>query len=382
MALIQQNHQGMVMTMDGFYLAALQLVRGIGSQSLRKLMDCFGTAEHIWNASSDELLQAKCLNASALEAVISFRQQSCNTPERLYEQCVQGNISLCTFADDTYPDLLKHIFNPPCVLFVKGCLQPHRDCIAVVGSRKLSPYGRSVAESLSMDLAAAGISVVSGAARGIDTAAHYGAMKTGRTIAVLGCGVDVAYPPENRKLLADIAEHGAVISEYAPGTMPMQAFFPARNRIISGLSRGTLVVEAAEKSGSLITAELALSEGRDVFAVPGNIFSDTSRGCHRLIQQGAKLVTRSQDILEEYEKHGVERSGMKKDMALELSEEEALVYGVLSFDRPLSVDEIIYKLNGSHAANIAFLLLQMELKGIIEENASHNYVRAVKEGVL
>ena len=216
-------------------------------------------------------------------------------------------------------------------------------------------------------------------------AAHRGALRAGaKTVALLGCGVDVVYPRENARLLEEIAESGVVLSEYPPGTSPVAAFFPQRNRIISGLSHGTVVVEAAERSGSLITAELALSEGRDVFAVPGSIFSDTSKGCHRLIQQGAKLVAAAEDVLDEYpwakreaprKKRGV--SPTSEAAPESLSEEERAVYALLSKEEPLSVDDIVYRLHGrGDASNVAFLLLQMQLKGIILEDGNHAYTRA------
>ena len=286
--------------------------------------------------------------------------------------------------DETYPALLREIFQPPLVLFYRGTLAPKASRLAMVGARRASTYGKHVAEEIASDLARDGVTVVSGAARGIDTASHRGALRTGRTVAVLGCGLDIVYPPENGRLLADIAEQGAVISEYPPGTRPLAAFFPARNRIISGLSRGTIVVEAAEKSGSLITAELALSEGRDVFAIPGSIYSETSRGCHRLIQQGAKLVVDAADVLAEYEIGQADPTAEKKRRVAvlgDLSPEERAVYDVLAFDAGLTVDEIIYRLHGrSEVSNVAFLLLQMELAGWVEADENRAYSRAVKEG--
>ena len=219
-----------------------------------------------------------------------------------------------------------------------------------------------------------GFVVESGAARGIDTASHKGALQAGATVAVLGCGVDVAYPRENARLLAEIAEKGAVISEYAPGTAPLAAFFPARNRIISGVAHGTIVVEAAERSGSLITAEFALSEGRDVFAVPGSIYSATSRGCHRLIQQGARLVVSAADVAAEYE-DGAPRTSASPPQ--ELTEEEAAVYALLSREAALSLDELICRLQGK-AANVAFLLLGLRVKGLVEETPMRTYIRSAK----
>ncbi len=368
--------------MEAFFLAALQMSSGIGSVQLARLVSFFGTAERAWQADAGNICNGGCLNQHVAEVLCSFIRKNRDLPKQLQETCGKAGISICTITENQYPVLLKQIFNPPQVLFYRGQLQSELCRIAVVGSRHFSAYGQSVAENLSGELASCGVTVVSGAARGIDTAAHRGALREGRTVAVLGCGVDIAYPAENRGLLAQIAEQGVVLSEYPPGTRPMPGFFPARNRIISGLAKGTLVVEAAEKSGSLITAELALSEGRDVFAVPGSIYSDTSKGCHHLIQQGAKLVTMAEDILEEYGwVPGKEESPCKSGQHV-LSPEETAVYQVLSFEKPLSIDEIIYKLQGSNTANIAFILLQMELKGIVREDVSHAYVRTVKEGIL
>ena len=364
--------------MEAFFLAALQGASGIGCAQTEKLVQIFGSAAEVWQAKAAAIKHSGCLSERAAEALAAHIQRHPSLPEKIHEACAVQGISVCTLKDAVYPALLKEIFNPPQVLFYRGSIQTEACRIAVVGARHMSPYGRSAAEALSEALAAQGITVVSGAARGVDTAAHCGALQHGRTVAVLGCGIDVAYPPENRDLLAQIARNGVVISEYMPGTQPIPGFFPARNRIISGLARGTLVIEAAERSGSLITAELALSSGRDVFAVPGSIYSETSRGCHRLIQQGAKLVTCVEDILDEYGWHTAGKQKKQAAAVPELSEEEAAVYQVLSFDTPLSVDEIIYKLQGKNAANVAFLLLQMELKGSIRQDEAHSYIRVVR----
>ncbi len=365
--------------MEEYYLAALQRVGGIGSIQLQRLLQAFPDGKAIWEAPQEELVAVGGISQKLAASLEAFRRSEEDHPGRLEEICRQKGIHLCSIRSREYPVFLKEIFDPPLVFFYRGTL-PKEDelCLAMVGARRFSRYGEQVALDFAEKLAAAGVTVVSGAARGIDTCAHMGALKAGRTVAVLGSGVDVAYPAENRSLLQQIAEHGAVLSEYEPGTPPLPAFFPARNRIISGLSRGTVVIEAAKRSGSLITAELALNEGRDVFAVPGSIFSETSEGCHHLIQQGAKLVTGVSDILAEY---GREEERRKKERKLpDLSREEAAVYSVLSYDRPLSIDEIIYSLKGEgDASGIAFLLLQMELKGLVVENKSHAYLRAERE---
>ena len=365
--------------MEAYYLAALQRVSGMGSIHLQKLLEHFSDGKAIWQSPVKELASVGDLPGQMLSALESLRKSRPDYPKELAEICGKKEIALCSIRSENYPKFLKEIFEPPMVFFFRGSL-PKEDelCLAMVGSRRFSRYGEQVALDIAEKLAAAGVTVVSGAARGIDTCAHLGALKAGRTLAVLGCGVDVAYPSENAALLRQIAEQGAVISEYEPGTSPLPAFFPARNRIISGLCRGTVVVEAARRSGSLITAELALNEGRDVFAVPGSIFSDTSQGCHYLIQQGAKLVTSASDILVEYGRS--EKRGKKAKKQPELSPEEAAVYSVLSYEHPLSIDEIIYSLKGKgDASRVAFLLLQMELKGLVVENEARDYLRAERE---
>ncbi|MBO6292955.1 MAG: DNA-protecting protein DprA, partial [Selenomonas sp.] len=225
----------------------------------------------------------------------------------------------------------------------------------------------------------AGLTVVSGGARGIDTASHRGALQVpgGRTVAVFGCGVDVIYPPENRRLFATIVERGgALISEYVPGTQPLPAFFPSRNRIIAGLSKGTVVVEAARRSGSLITAELALSEGREVFAVPGSIFSSTSEGCHHLLKEGAAMASSVEDVLEGL---GFMAEEKKSRQEPKLTPEQRRVYQVLSFEHPLTIDEIIECLPDEEVSSLSFVLLQMEMEGLVVENELHAYRRAERE---
>lgn len=361
---------------DMYYLAAIARCKGIGSRMLRQLMQRFASARAIWEADCEALVVQGAMRTGMAQRLACFRREQPQLPECLAEKCRTDGIKLCTMQQEAYPFILKEIFDPPPVLYYRGTLLRDAERIAMVGSRKFTPYGEGAALELAERLAASGLTVVSGAARGIDTASHKGALKSGRTVAVLGCGVDVAYPSENKRLLQEIAESGgAVLSEYGPGTKPLPAFFPARNRIISGLSRGTVVVEAARRSGSLITAEMALAEGRDVYAVPGSIYSASSQGCNHLIQQGAKLVQQAEDILEEY---GL--SAPKKPKKIRsFTPEERQVWQVLSFEHPLSVDEIIESLPNGEIANLAFILLQMEFKGLVIENELHAYRRAERE---
>lgn len=358
-----------------FYLAALAQCPGLGSRRLGLLLETGRDAVSLWQMSALEMSHLVRMPQGLIEALTSFRRAHPDLPESLADRCQQRGVHLCTIRDDSYPYLLKEIFSPPPVLYFRGALEPEARRVAVVGSRRLSPYGEALALEFGEQLAAAGLTVVSGAARGIDTRAHRGALKTGRTVAVLGCGIDVVYPAENRRLLMEIAESGAVLSEYGPGVQPLPAFFPARNRIISGLSEGTLVVEAAARSGSLITAELALGEGREVYALPGSVFSKMSEGCHHLIQQGARLVTKPCDILEDMGL--VQTAATKKQKSM--TPDERRVYQVLSFDHPLSADEILMSLPDGEMPSLSLTLLQMELKGLIIENELHAYRRAERE---
>ena len=357
--------------MERFFLAALCRAPHVGSRIAASLLRGLGTAQDVWRADVTAL-RAAGLSLERAAALHDFCRKNETLPEKIAETCEKAGIRLFIPTDGAYPALLREIYDPPQTLFCRGSL----DCIkqpavAMVGARHASAYGKSAAEDIALGLAERGFVVVSGAARGIDTASHKGALKAGATVAVLGCGVDVAYPRENARLLAEITEKGAVISEYAPGTAPFAAFFPARNRIISGVARGTIVVEAAEKSGSLITAEFALSEGRDVFAVPGSIYSAMSCGCHRLIQQGARLVVAAADVAAEYTDGAAEESAPPQD----LTEEEAAVYALLSREEARSLDELICRLQGK-AANVAFLLLGLRVKGLVEETPMRTYIRS------
>jgi DNA processing protein len=284
--------------MDNLYLAALLMTPNLGSARVKSLLERFGSAKEIWHANQNDLSTSGCLDATTCNNLLFHREKI--QIHALADKWAEQAIKICSIYDADYPELLRHIVNPPLILYYRGNLPATNKIIAMVGSRHASAYGKNIAQMMADELTNAGFAVVSGAARGIDTAAHLGALSQGSTFAVLGCGVDVCYPPENAKMLRQIADQGAVITEYSPGTPPHPMHFPARNRIISGLARGVIVVEAAAKSGALITADFALEQGRDVFAVPGSIFSTNSKGTHKLIKQGAKLVENVNDILEEY----------------------------------------------------------------------------------
>lgn len=276
---------------------------GAGSALGRRLLAAFDTPEEVWRATRAQLAAAVSLTQLRLDALAD---KDTLHAQRIWQSCVRGQIAVCTLTDERYPPLLRGIANPPLVLYVRGTLPDLQDSlpVSVVGTRRATPYGRHAARYFAGTLAQNGCLIVSGMAEGIDGAANRAALDAGcETVAVLGCGVDVCYPASHRALLRDIVAHGAVISEYPPGTEPKGHHFPVRNRIITGMSRGILVVEAPKKSGALISADLALEQGRDVFAVPGDINRPNSAGCNALIRQGgAELVQTPADLLAHYER--------------------------------------------------------------------------------
>ncbi len=360
--------------MDNMVIAALQMVSGIGNSRIKALLHYFGSAEEIWKADKQELLLSKCLDEKLCNQWVNFRSRL--DLLELKNQWDKKGVCTCNWDQPEYPSLLRDTFNPPVLLYYKGLLPDNNNNIAIVGSRKASAYGKNAALMFASELAAKGICIISGAARGIDTSAHLGALNRGRTIAVLGSGIDIVYPPENSRLFSSILEQGALISEYPPGTPPHSGHFPARNRIISGMARGVIVVEAAERSGSLITADFALEEGRDVFAVPGSIFSAGSKGTHRLIQQGAKLASTAQDIIEEYE-----LTMPPKMPGPELSAEEIVLYNCLTYDVPQDVETLVLQ-SALPMQTVTYLLLELELRGLVIEHSGQRYVRSAKEGGL
>ncbi len=275
------------------------------------------------------------------------------------------------FKSSEYPDELKNIYHPPESLYLKGLsldsLQPR---VAIVGSRKCTAYGRAVAAELAQDLAALGVVVVSGLAKGIDTAAHQGALKAGKTISVLGCGFDYVYPKENKNLYQQIPKQGTIITEFPADTPPISQNFPGRNRIISGLSLGVIIVEAALKSGALITADFALEQNKEVMVVPGHIKSPNSMGCHELIKAGAALVTTADDVLDNL---GLEPAVSQKDVKIKLSSLELSLLQKLEYE-PLHVD-VLAATAGESVSKIAGILLQLEIKGYVRKEIGGRIIR-------
>jgi DNA processing protein len=305
---------------------------GVGVVRFRRLLERFGTLDEAWRASRAALAEAG-LDRRALDGVTQL-QRTLDPAHELERVHAMGAAAI-TWQDASYPALLKEIADPPPVLYVRGQLTPEdAGAVAMVGTRRATVYGRDVAERLAYDLARNGLTVVSGLAKGIDTHAHRGALAGGgRTIAVLGHGLDTIYPPENRRLAAELVERGALVSDYALGTGPLAEYFPPRNRIISGLSAGVVVVEADHTSGALITSKFASEQGRDVFAVPGPINAPSSRGCNRLIQDGAKLVTSAEDVLLELNPHLVIPPAAPAQLPLELGSQDG------SFAAPRMTEE-------------------------------------------
>lgn len=360
--------------MEKYYLAALQMVDGIGSVSINRLTGFFGSAEQVWQAHRNDLALCGVFTEKVCNNLFNHREKI--DVHKLAADWDKKGIKICTLSEAEYPSLLRNIYNPPIILYYRGILPSNERLLAIVGARRATAYGKNTARLFAAELAEQGFIVVSGGARGIDTEAHLGAVDKGQTIAVMGCGVDIIYPPENKRLFTMIAESGAIISEYPPGTSAHPAFFPARNRLISGLSLGTLIVEAAQKSGALITADFALEQNRDVFAVPGSIFSELSKGTHQLIKQGAKLVQSVSDILEEY---GFEANEPQVEDS-SLTHDETAVYSVLTYDFPIGIEEIVMKTNLTPSI-VTYILLQLELRGLVAGQSGQRYVRAAREGI-
>lgn len=360
----------------------LQAVEGVGDRTLLKLIHAFGAPDAVLGASVDDLIGAGCSSELA-EFVrrgpeLSMRRQI----DRQVKMVERLKIQTISLFDRSYPARLKTIPDPPPLLYVSGSLtQKDEVAVAIVGGRRATPSGRLITEEIAKDLAGYGVTIVSGLARGIDAAAHRGALTgKGRTVAVLGCGIDRTYPSEHHTLRGSIESHGAVISELPIGAAPHSHHFPRRNRIISGLSLGVLVGEAATDSGSLITAKLALEQGRDVFAVPGSVKEEACRGSNRLIKEGAKLIEGAQDILDEIlpqidarQRVTLHLDRAVMDVPMPLGKQETVVYDALSYEAR-SIDAVI-ECTGLSAAEVSAVLLSLELNGRIRQLPGQQYIR-------
>ena len=354
------------------YWVGFSSVRGIGPMKFRALLNHFGDLEEAWRADARELKEAG-LDKRALVSFMNMRSTISLDGEM--EKIERQGVKVLTWDDPAYPPRLLNIYNPPPVLYVKGdILDGDQWAVAVVGTRGATVYGKEAARQIAGGLARNGLTIVSGLARGIDSEAHRAALDAGgRTIAVLGSGVDIIYPAESRRLAQTVVERGAMVSEYAMGTQPEAGNFPPRNRIISGLSLGVVIVEAGERSGALITADFALEQGREVFAVPGNIFRKKSMGANKLIQQGAKPVLSVEDILEELNLTMVSQQAEVRAIVPE-NETEAALLEYITAD-PVHVDEIGQK-SGLPIAQVSSTLALMELKGMVRQVGGMNYVLA------
>lgn len=354
------------------YWLAFNKVRGIGRVRFKLLENHFDSMEAAWSASESEL-RAAGLDRRTIRSVADGRQKI--DPDAEAELLLKSGVRAFTWHDDDYPAQLKEIYDLPPLIYVKGNLTPDDErSVAVVGTRNPSHYGRQVAEQLVYDIASAGVTIVSGLARGVDGIAHRIALDAGqRTIAVLGSGVDIIYPREHTSLSERIAENGALISELTLGTRPDARNFPRRNRIMSGMTLGTLVIEAGARSGALITARQALEENREVFAVPGSIFSPNSEGTNRLIRESAaKLVTACEDVLEELNLSAVAQQ-IEMAALFPEDENEAELLRYITFD-PVHVDDVC-RSSGRSAPDVSSTLAMMELKGLVRQVGGMNYVR-------
>ena len=359
----------------------LRAIDGVGDLTVLRLVRAWHSPEAVLRASRDELIQGGC-SAQLADAIRRGPDSSaCRGLERELNAIERGRIEVRSALDPAYPARLKMIADPPPLLYITGALTEQDElAVAIVGARRATAAGRAMTEELSRDLARAGMTVVSGLARGVDAAAHRGALAAqGRTIAVLGCGIDHTYPREHEQLRRQIEERGAILSEVPMGAPPHSHHFPRRNRIISGLSLGVIVTEAAISSGSLITARLAAEQGREVFAVPGFVKEDTSRGTNALLKEGAALIERAQDVIDAVMAQlepalRLQPSREQNERGDQLGKEEQLVYDALSYD-PLTVDDMI-AITGLSVSTVMASLLSLELRQRVRPLPGQRYLRA------
>jgi len=359
------------------YWTAFHRIPGVGRVRYQALLDRFGSLAEAWSAGPTDLRSAG-LDDRVVRAIATERPNI--DPDSELDRLEKHGTRALTWNDDAYPALLKEIDDAPPVLYVRGDISAIDEwAVSVVGTRRPTPYGRQVAEEISYQLASHHISVVSGLARGVDAIAHRAAIQAGgRTVAVLACGLDIVYPPEHARLAREIMEHGALISDYPLGTQPRGDYFPRRNRIMSGVSLGVLVVEGDVKSGALITARLALDQNRDVFAIPGSIFSPQSRGTNAIIQKGeAKLVQTVEDVLEELNLTMVPHQIEMQEL-MPATDTECDLLRHMSKE-PVHIDEVCRQ-SGLPVSTVSSVLAMMELKGLIKQMGPMAYVRTREAG--
>lgn len=354
------------------------MVRGLGLRSSNALIRFFKDPNRIFEASRAEI-EAHGVPPDVVDDLMS--KKSVDRAEEEWARAAELGVQIVDILDDAYPPMLREIYDPPVILYIRGKRwDPAAPQLAIVGTRRPTPYGTNCAERLAEDLAKRGLTITSGLARGIDACAHRGALRSGSTYAVYGCGLDFVYPRENRKLAEMVEENGAVLSEFPLGTPPAPQNFPIRNRIIAGMALGVMVVEAAEYSGSLITVRMGLDSGREIFAVPGNITSEKSFGPHVLIRQGAKLVTNWQDVVEELPHPVREKilapliAQMQAQPEPQLTESERLVWKALPIQDAVAVDVLLDKLPLS-ASEVYSALLEMEMRELVRQLPGKKYVR-------
>lgn len=355
----------------------LSNIEGIGSVTIRKIMNYVGSAEELYFLPEEQFWCMEDIGKAEQKRIIESRSRW--DLNGAWESFKKKGISFVSQEMQSYPDKLRYIQNPPYSIYFKGSLpDEHRKTVAIVGARRCSEYGRSMAEKLGEQLAKYDIAVISGMARGVDAYGHIGALRgKGKTYAVLGCGVDVCYPAMHKQLYHDILDNGGIISEYPPGTEPMSRLFPARNRIISALSDTIVIVEAKEKSGSLITADFALEQGKDIFAFPGRATDELSFGCNALIRQGAGIVTSVDSFLADLgvfqKKEYHQESLFEKFPNFILEKEESMVYSCLDL-RPKSLEEISFR-TGIKTQYLIGLIQGMIEKGVLKEIFRNYYIR-------
>ena len=364
--------------MDKYYLAALSSVfTYLPAANLWELISRFGSAQKAYEADLSPLRFSGLIPPNLVPRYKERYRAS--LPDNLANYCDRKKIHLLDFREPEYPEALRHIYNPPPVLYVQGQWPQGKGFLGMVGSRKATSYGVSTAKKLSGACAAQGIVIVSGGAYGIDTASHKGALEAkGATLAVLGSGLDHWYPSSNYRLFMEILERGALVTEFAPDIPPFSTHFPLRNRIIVGLCKSILVVEAALKSGAIITARIASEEGRDVYAVPGDITAENSKGTNSLIQDGAKLITGPEDVLAEFNLLPVNKKQKVQNISLfqELPEKDVkeaeLILQIIKADRAVTIDEIVMA-SGLKVQRISYLLLNMEMSGMVTKDVGARY---------